>query len=74
MDYGLTLQAWKGLIADGVFCSGSAPARTRLQPVLRDVERERSAVSGEEYVLSHHAFERLAIDARHGRRLKILPR
>jgi len=42
--------------------------------VLRDVERERSAVSGEEYVLSHHAFERLAIHARHGRRLKILPR
>jgi len=42
--------------------------------VLRDVEGERSAVSGEEDILSHHAFECLAVDARHGRRLKILPR
>jgi hypothetical protein len=42
--------------------------------VLRDVEGERSAVSSEEYILSHHAFERLAIDVRHGRRLKTLPR
>lgn len=42
--------------------------------MLRDVESERSVVSSEEYILSHHAFERFAIEARHGRRLKILPR
>jgi len=41
---------------------------------LRDVEGERSAVGREKDILSHHAFEGFSIDARHDRRLKILPR
>ena len=51
-----------------------APVRSRSRKVLRDVEAECSAVRREKDVLSHHAFEGFSIDARHDRRLKILPR
>jgi hypothetical protein len=53
---------------------GSASARTCTRQLPGDVERERSAVSGEKDVIAHQAFERLAIDVRYGRPLKILPR